>query len=183
MQKKLEGKDIIQFWFNEINSDQWFKKDSTFDDYLRLRFGGAVRRALNGDLDLWSKTDEGCLALILLLDQFTRNIYRGNPKAYSGDEMALALSFHSVKHGFIKHPNEVYRRFMLMPMMHSEDFCVQKSSLVLFYEHTNRETHSYAKKHFDIIDKFGRFPHRNSILGRPSSVEEEEFLTGPNSAF
>jgi len=118
-----------------------------------------------------------------LLDQFTRNIFRGSARAFSGDEMALALSIRSVDRGYILTTQASHRHFMLMPMMHSEDLTIQNKSLVLFQKYTNAKTYEFAVKHRDIIAQFGRFPHRNKSLGRPSTPEEEAFLILPGSSF
>jgi uncharacterized protein (DUF924 family) len=123
------------------------------------------------------------LALILLLDQFTRNIFRDTARAFSGDDMALALSLRCVERDYINHPDAHWRHFMLMPMMHSEDLAVQNASLPLFKAHTGKLTYDYAVAHRDIIARFGRFPHRNAILGRPSTDDETLFLTQPGSSF
>jgi uncharacterized protein (DUF924 family) len=138
---------------------------------------------LKGERDSWANTAAGCLALIILLDQFTRNIYRNTPRAFSGDEMALALSLRCLERGYLDDADANQRHFMLMPLMHSEDLAIQDMSLPLFETHTNARTLDYAQQHRDIVARFGRFPHRNAILGRPSSPEEIEFLTQPGSSF
>ncbi|MCE2517686.1 MAG: DUF924 domain-containing protein, partial [Alphaproteobacteria bacterium] len=127
---------------------------------------------------------DGTLALILLLDQMTRNIFRNTPRAFSGDDMALALCLKGVERGDLEaFDNIFHRQFLLMPMMHAEDLEIQKNSLPLFEQYTEARTYEYAVKHMVIIERFGYFPHRNSILGRPLSAEEEEFLKGPDSSF
>ena len=142
-----------------------------------------MKDALAGKCDHWADDCAGCLALILVLDQFTRNIFRGTARAFSGDDMALALSSRCVERDYINHSDENWRRFMLMPMMHSEDLNIQEASLPLFQAHTDKLTYEYAVAHRDIIARFGRFPHRNIILGRPSSDEERLFLSQPGSLF
>ncbi len=183
MPKHASIEDVLSFWFEEITPEHWFKKDDSFDETIRARFEPTVTAALAAQLDDWADTAEGCLALIILMDQFTRNIYRDTPRAFSGDEMALALSLRCVDRDFIRHEDGHWRHFMLMPMMHCEDIGVQDRSLPLFETLTNPRTHEYAVKHRDIVARFGRFPHRNAILGRPSSDEETEFLTQPGSSF
>ena len=183
MPKTASASDVIAFWFDEATPEQWYKKDQAFDDAIRNRFGDTIEAALAGRLDKWADEVETCMALIILLDQFTRNIHRDTPRAFSGDEMALALSLRFIDRGFIDHPDATWRQFMLMPMMHSEDIGIQDRSIPLFEEHTNPLTLEYAIKHRDIVARFGRFPHRNAILGRPSSDEEVEFLTQPGSSF
>ena len=174
---------VIAFWFEECKPEQWYMKDQAFDEVIRDRFEVTVTAALASRLDGWADDAEGCLALILLLDQFTRNIHRDSPRAFSGDDMALALSLRCVDRDYLAHEDAAYRQFMLMPMMHSENLEIQDRSLPLFEKLTNPLTHEYAVKHRDIIARFGRFPHRNAILGRPSSAEETEFLKQPGSSF
>jgi len=183
MPKSASISDVLTFWFEDAKPEQWYKKDSAFDEAIRDRFEDTIVAALAGRLDRWADEVEGCLALIILLDQFTRNIYRDTPRAFAGDEMALALSLRCIDRGFINHEDATWRQFMLMPMMHSEDLAIQDKSIPLFEEFTNPLTHEFAVKHRDIVARFGRFPHRNAILGRPSSDEETEFLTQPGSSF
>ena len=175
---------ILAFWFEEISPESWFKKDPFFDDLLMQKYGQIIEQALAGQLDKWAKKKDGRLALILLLDQMTRNIFRNTPKSFSGDEIACALSLRSVTDGFLEAENNVHKRqFFLMPMMHSEDLEIQKQSLPLFKTLTSENTYDYAVRHHDIIKRFGRFPHRNQILNRPSSKEELAFLTQHGSSF
>ena len=183
MPKPKSSSSVLDFWFKESLREQWYKKDPAFDETIRSRFEQTVTAALASRLDSWADDADGCLALILLLDQFTRNIYRDSPRAFSGDEMGLALSLRCIERDYLSHEDPAYRQFMLMPMMHSEDLTIQERSLPLFESLTNPLTHEYAVKHRDIIARFGRFPHRNAILGRPSSAEELEFLKQPGSSF
>jgi uncharacterized protein (DUF924 family) len=183
MPKKPSGQDVLAFWFTEIPPEFWFKKDAEFDARIADQFEGIVKDALAGRCDHWANDSAGCLALILVLDQFTRNIFRGSARAFSGDDMALALSLRCVERDYIAHPDENWRRFMLMPMMHSEDLAIQEASLPLFQTQTSKLIYDYAVAHRDIIARFGRFPHRNAILGRPSNEEEQLFLTQPGSSF
>ena len=176
--------DVLTFWFEDCQPENWFQKDDQFDALLKERFGGLVEKALAGQLDAWAETSDGLLALILLLDQMTRNIYRDTPKMYAGDEMALALSLTGVQRGYLDVLEQPpARQFLLMPMMHAEDLVIQNQSLPLFQEYTTGMTYEYAVKHQVIVERFGHFPHRNAILGRPSTDEEIEFLKGPNSSF
>lgn len=176
--------EVRDFWFTELTPEDWFKKDDSFDQQLQDRFGDLVGDALGGRLDRWAEADQSCLSLILLLDQMTRNIFRNQPRAFAGDEFALSLSLKGQAAGWIAAAKTLpERRFWLMPMMHSEDLAVQDSSLPLFEKLTNEDIYGYAVRHRDIIARFGRFPHRNAILGRPSSAEEEAFLQEPNSSF
>ena len=174
---------ILQFWFEEITPKDWFVKNPEFDDLLKTRFGDLVEDATGGRLDIWAKTKEGRLALILLLDQMTRNIYRDTPKAFSGDEMALAMSLRAVNDGFLEDGQSKKNQFFLMPMMHCELIDIQEQSIPLFERYTIDEVAEFAKKHRDIIARFGHFPHRNAVLGRPSTAEEIAFLKTPGSSF
>jgi len=181
---KRHIEQILSFWFEEITPEHWFTKSDDFDQLLRDQFEGLVIQGLNGQLDRWAAEKQGCLALILLLDQMTRNIYRDTPKAFAGDEIALALSLRAVAQKWVEEEEmEAKRQFFLMPMMHSEDIDIQEKSLPLFSAHTSGRTYDYAARHRDIVARFGHFPHRNAILGRPSSAEEIAFLAEPNSSF
>ena len=181
-QKHIEN--IITYWFEKISPEQWFTKSAEFDQQLREAFEPLVIQALNGQLDRWAADSNGCLALILLLDQMTRNIYRDTPKAFAGDEIACALSLRAAADKTIdQQESEAKRQFFLMPMMHSEDINIQENSLQLFKKHTAERTYDYAIRHRDIVARFGRFPHRNIILGRPSTDEEIEFLARQGSSF
>jgi len=174
---------ITNFWFKEIDPDKWFVKDKSFDSNLSNKFSSQVQLALDNKLENWKENEEGYLALILLLDQFTRNIFRNDPKAFSGDTEALNLCFQSILKGMLNNNNSSWRHFFLMPMMHSENIAIQEMSLPLFEKYTNEKTLNYARKHHKIIQRFGRFPHRNKILDRKSSDYEFMFLKEPGSSF
>ena len=183
MTKKTKYQNVLNFWFTEITPEFWFKKDAEFDAAVKSRFSKAVSDALAGRLDHWADNSDGCLALIILLDQFTRNIFRQSARAFSGDEMALALSLRCVDRGYLDTAEVSHCQFMLMPMMHSEDLEIQFASLPLFKKYTKKQTYEYAVRHHDIVVRFGRFPHRNKVLGRPITDEEKVFLTEPGSSF
>ena len=174
---------ILQFWFEDISPKQWFKKDDTFDDLLKDRFGKYVADALGGRLDSWASTKEGTLALILLLDQMTRNIHRDTPLAFAGDEMAVAHALRAVDKGYLETPPSAQNTFMLMPLMHSEDMTIHERAAPLFAYYTPEMVQNSLQKHTVIIKRFGHYPHRNAILGRPSTEEEIAFLQEPNSSF
>ena len=182
MGKTPSDADILNFWFVETTPEFWFKKDDDFDGAIQDRFGKAVTDALAGRLDHWANGADGCLALILMLDQFTRNIFRYSARAFSGDDMALALSLRCIERKYLDAYKPSSCHFMLMPMMHSEDISIQDMSLPLFEQYTSKSTYEYALKHRNIIARFGRFPHRNAMLGRPSSSNEDQFLTQPGSS-
>lgn len=176
--------EVLHFWFEQTTPKQWFAKDLTFDATIKQRFCTRVQQALNGELLDWAHEPETGLALILLLDQFTRHIYRDDPRAFSGDGQALALARRSVDQGWVAANGDLnHRRFYLMPLMHSEDLVVQHESIPLFATHTDQNTLHFAHRHLAIIERFGRFPHRNQLLGRKSTVDERAFLAQPGSSF
>ena len=142
-----------------------------------------IKHALNNRLDSWESNKEGCLALIILLDQFTRNIFREDKRAFSGDKRALRLSSKCVQENYLSSSPPEWCHFMLIPMMHSENIVIQNQSLALFKKYTSNQTYDFALRHQRIIEKFGRFPHRNKILNRKSTEQEINFLMKPGSSF
>ena len=174
---------VINFWFKECKPIDWFKKDINFDLLIKKKFLKLVNLALNDKLSDWRGTKEGSLALIILLDQFTRNIFRGNAKSFSGDLAALKITLKCIERKYLEIFDENRRQFLLLPMMHSEDIEIQNKSLPLFKKYTNQKVYNFANKHRDIISQFGRFPHRNNLLKRKSTSEEIEFLKQPGSSF
>ena len=128
----VEKEEILNFWFKECKPEQWFKKNEDFDQMIKNRFSSAIEDAINGKLDSWEETETGCLALIIVLDQFTRNAFRDTPRAFAGDKRALALSQTCCDKGFLNNHDINRRKFMLMPMMHSENLDVQDAALPLF---------------------------------------------------
>ena len=175
---------ILRFWFHQTRPRQWFSKDPAFDALLRNRFAGLTRAAICGDLDGWGREPQGGLALVLLLDQLPRQIWRDTPLAFAGDGQALALSRHAVARGWLRaEPEQARRQFWLMPLMHAEDLSAQEESQPLFRQFTDARTADFARRHRDVIARFGRFPHRNAVLGRTSSGEELAFLETPGSRF
>ena len=179
----VEKEEILNFWFKKCKPEQWFKKNEDFDQMIENRFSSAIENAIAGNLDSWEKSETGCLALIILLDQFTRNVFRDTPRAFAGDKRAIALSKLCCDKDYLTNPDVQRRQFMLMPMMHSENLAVQDAALPLFKKYASEKDYEYAEKHRDIIARFGRFPHRNVILGRKSTNEELEFLKQPGSSF
>jgi uncharacterized protein (DUF924 family) len=176
--------EVLEFWFEQSTPKQWFAKDLTFDTTIKQRFDSRVQQALNHELLDWAQEPETGLALILLLDQFTRHIYRDDPRAFAGDVQALALAQRAVDQGWVAGNADLsHRRFYLMPMMHSEDLVVQRDSILLFATHTDQNTLSFAQRHLAIIERFGRFPHRNQVLSRQSTAQELAFLEQPGSSF
>ncbi len=180
----MEPERVLRFWFEETPPRRWFTKDPEFDRCVRDRFGEASRRAITGDWKNWESQPDDALALVLLLDQFPRQIWRDTPMAFAGDERALALSRGAVANGWVAaEPERTRRQFWLMPWMHSEDLAVQEAAIPLFERFTDPRTLEFARRHRDVIARFGRFPHRNTILGRASTAEELAFLETPGSRF
>ena len=185
----MRSGEILDFWFGADPSavrDDWFRKSDAIDDAIRTRFGPTIEAALAGTLDPWAATPEGTLALILLLDQFTRNTFRGTPRAFAGDEAALEHARRLVGTASDRRLNRLQRWFVYMPFEHSEQLIDQYESLRLFGELAREGLDGpleWAQRHFEVVRRFGRFPHRNEILGRASTAEELEFLAQPGSRF
>jgi uncharacterized protein (DUF924 family) len=188
------AKTVLNFWFGEPGSDEfgksrkiWFQKNDALDAELRLRFGFLQSEAARGRLDAWQTRPKSALALILLLDQVSRNIYRGEPASFATDSRALAVARNTIAKGFDRGLLPVERWFVYMPFEHAEDMASQRESLRLFASLRSgadgKSNIEWAKRHYDIIARFGRFPHRNGILGRESTAEEIEFLKQPGSGF
>ena len=179
-----QASQVLAFWFTETLPRQWFAKDPAFDTLVGERFLELTRQAIAGELDAWSAEPSGALALVLLLDQFPRQIWRDTAMAFAGDRQALAESLQAVELGWLEgEPQQAQRQFWLMPLMHSEDLAVQETALPLFVRLTDPRTADFARRHRDVIARFGRFPHRNAALGRVSSAEELAFLQTPGSRF
>jgi uncharacterized protein (DUF924 family) len=175
---------VLRFWFEQSEPRQWFSKDPTFDGQVRDRFIGLTRQAIQGQLSGWGKEPRSGLALVLLLDQFPRQIWRDNAMAFAGDGQALALSQAAVQLGWLAaEPEQARRQFWLMPMMHAEELAVQQGAVPLFEQFTDPRTTEFARRHRDVIARFGRFPHRNAALGRVASAAELAFLQTPGSGF
>lgn len=180
---EIDYTNIISFWFTEIESKLWFKKDDAFDQLLREKYGELHHRAAQAELFTWRSSAEGRLAEIIVLDQFSRNMYRDSPKAFASDPLALALAQEAVSLGLDQQLEPQKRTFLYMPYMHSESLLVHDNALKLFTELGRENNLEFEKKHRAIIEKFGRYPHRNNTLGRQSTVAEYEFLTQPGSSF
>lgn len=186
---------VLDFWFLPADHaghgnyrPEWFRKDDAFDAAIRERFGAEVERALDGTAS--DGTDESLLARILLLDQFTRNIFRGTPRAFAGDAQARALAETLVTAGRDKNLSPWQRWFAYLPFEHGESLLDQERSVALFAALAREMRHEafdsacdYALRHREVIARFGRFPHRNTILGRESTASEIEFLKQPGSSF
>ena len=175
--------DILTFWFHEIEPKQWWKKDKKFDELLRYRFLNIYYDAINSKLKSWRISVKGRLAEIIVIDQFSRNLFRYKPDAYYHDRLAIFLSKELIHLKLHQKLNKNEKIFTFMPFMHSEIFEDQIISLSLYSNLGIKENFRYALKHFNIIRKFGRFPHRNKILNRKSTEEELAFLTTRGSSF
>lgn len=175
---------VLAFWFQELPSRQWWSVDPALDALLRERFLPLLNQAIRGELFEWRATPQGRLAEIIVLDQFSRNIHRGMPAAFAQDPMALALSQEAVSAGALEGLADPHERvFLLMPHMHSESQRVHVQAERLFGQWTPPGNLDFELRHKAIIDRFGRYPHRNAILGRTSTPEEWAFLQQPGSSF
>jgi uncharacterized protein (DUF924 family) len=175
--------DVIRFWFEESAPEQWWKKDPTFDALIRERFGDVHGAAGRGELIAWRSAAAGRLAEVIVLDQFSRNIYRDTPRAFAFDGMALVLAQEAVARGADRELPPPKRAFLYMPYMHSESLLIHEQAVRLFSQPGLEKNLEYELKHRAIIERFGCYPHRNAILGRASTPEEREFLEQPGSAF
>jgi len=186
--------EVLDFWFGRSHSpefgkvqNKWFKKDADFDAEIVTNFLPQYELAVSGQLDSWQDSPENCLALIILVDQFPRNMFRGTPQAFATDNKALATAEYAVKHNFDRELLTVQKWFMYLPFEHSENLENQQKSVELFRElYGEPDSDSvidFAVRHFKVIERFERFPHRNQILGRETTPEEAEFLKQPGSRF
>ena len=187
-----EAQEVLDFWFGREDEpgygefrEAWFRKDPEFDKLIRDRFEDLYEAAAAGDLDIWREEARSCLALVIILDQFPRNMFRGDPRSYATDRKAQETAEYAVDRALDRELPEFQRMFLYMPFMHSEDLEHQRRSVELFRRLAGNETDSsnYAVRHMEIIERFGRFPHRNEVLGRQTTPEEAEFLTQPGSSF
>lgn len=174
---------ILDFWFKEHGPKDWFAKNSEFDAKIRARFGSLHAAAGRGELEGWAKTAKGTLALILILDQFSRNLYRDSAKAFALDAQALRLARQVIDGVLHNGFGEQERVFVFLPFEHSEDPRDQELSVAYFAPYADKTYVEAAEKHKAIIGRFGRFPHRNAALGRTSTPEEIAFLAEPGSSF
>ena len=175
---------VLDFWFKEAGSQKWFGKNSGFDQVLTERFTDVLRQAAAAEFYTWRTSAQGRLAEIIVLDQFSRNIYRNTTAAFAQDAMALALAQEAVAAGILQELSSIeVRNFILMPYMHSESKLIHQQAELLFKQYSNQKTYDFELRHKVIVDRFGRYPHRNEILGRNSTAEEMEFLKQPNSTF
>ena len=179
----MNPNDILHFWFIELTPKQHYAKDAALDNAIRTRFGATLEAAARCELFAWRATPEGRLAEILVLDQFSRNVYRDTARAFAQDALALALAQELVASGQDRSLPLAQRSFAYMPYMHSESALIHAQAALLFSQPGMEDSLRFEQRHQAIIERFGRYPHRNAILGRASTPEELAFLTEPGSAF
>jgi uncharacterized protein (DUF924 family) len=186
--------EVLDFWFGREGEEgygefreAWFTKDPEFDREIRDRFKPVYEEAASGKLEDWKSDPQSCLALIIVLDQFPRNMFRGDARMYATDELACAAARYAVEHAYDRELRPSQRLFVYLPFEHSENLDDQRRSVELFrklsVEIGSEDLLGYALRHMEIVERFGRFPHRNEILGRATTAEEVEFLEGPDSSF
>jgi len=168
--------DILTFWFSDKVEPLWFNSTPEFDSELKEQFEELYVAALAGNLSDWQNSAEGSVALVVILDQFPLNMYRGSPESFGGEAKAREIAKDAINKGFDSQINDVQKAFLYMPLMHSENIDDQDLSVSLFEAAGLKENLRFAKHHRDIVKRFGRFPHRNKILGRTSSQAELEYL-------
>jgi len=190
-----QAQAVLDFWFGAANDPQhlsprekWFVKDAAFDASIRERFGALIEHAIAGEFAHWASTPASALAQIVVLDQFTRNAFRGSARGFAGDARALAAAQALVASGDDRTLTGVQRQFVYLPFEHAEDLAMQREAMRLF-AHLERDVPAlaglmqWAQRHHDVVQRFGRFPHRNAVLGRTSTPEELAFLQQPGSSF
>ena len=186
--------EVLLFWFGREGEpgygefrEEWFRKDEAFDREVADRFGDLYERAAAGELDNWREEAESCLALVIVLDQFPRNMVRGDARTHATDDKAPATAKHAVERALDRELPGFQKIFLYMPFMHAERVEDQRRSVELFEglaaEPGGPDVREYAVGHRDIVERFGRFPHRNATLGRETTPEEAEFLTQPGSSY
>jgi len=181
--------DVLAFWFGEDGKSraEWFRKDATFDAQIRKRFGALHAEASAGGLASWEDEPRSALALLIVLDQFSRNLYRNDPRAFAQDARALRVAEKLLERGWHRALQPIERQFVYLPLEHAEDLARQDRSVALFEELQASPgmegIAQWAEKHRVVIRRFGRFPHRNAALGRTSTPEEEAFILTPGSGF
>jgi len=179
----MNADDILKFWFQDIEQSQWWKKDLAFDQLIIDMFSPIHQSANCCELFSWRETPKARLAEIIILDQFSRNMYRDTPRSFSSDPLALALAQEAIAVGADKKLNATERNFLYMPLMHSESLVIHEEAIKLYVKNGIETSIDFENKHKVIIEKFGRYPHRNEILNRISSDEEVDFLTQAHSSF
>jgi uncharacterized protein (DUF924 family) len=173
--REVTPREILAFW-REAGPERWYTKDTAFDADVRRRFLGLWQKAAAGELSSWETSDDGALALVIILDQFPRNMFRDDARTYASDAQALDIASHAIARGTDQRIEPVLLEFLYMPFMHSEQLSDQQRCVELFRKTGNTDNIGYAQDHADIIRRFGRFPHRNRLLGRTTTPEEQAFL-------
>jgi uncharacterized protein (DUF924 family) len=175
---------VLGFWFDELTAQDYWVRSDAVDARIHAEFSTVYERAASGSLDHWRETPDGVLALVIALDQFPRNMFREDPRAWATDAKAFGIADAAIGKGFDrKLPNDRCM-FLYMPFEHSEDLAIQERSVEIFKRlDLAEETYGFVVRHYEIIERFGRFPHRNAVLGRQSTAEEVEFLNEPHSSF
>ncbi|MEL6927344.1 MAG: DUF924 family protein [Cyanobacteria bacterium J06600_6] len=179
----MNPNDILDFWFDKETKPLWFKKQEEFDRQIKEQFLDIYQLAKTGAFKVWRNDPASTLALIIVLDQFPRNMFRDNAQAFATDNQAVELTKYAVQHNYHLELTDEQQTFLYMPLMHSEDRQDQAKSIELFQALGRENNLKFAIKHQQIIDRFQRFPHRNKILGRKSTTAEQEFLSQPGSSF
>ena len=182
-QNRNMHENILKFWFEEIKAAQWWAKDEAFDQSIRARFSDVHARAARCELFEWRAEPKGRLAEIIVLDQFSRNMFRGSPLAFASDPLALALAQEALAVKADEAMSPVERSFLYLPFMHSESLAIHSVAMELYRKNGIRSNLDFEIRHRQIIERFGRYPHRNAILGRESTETEIEFLKQPGSGF
>lgn len=179
----INAKQVLDFWFDPNNQPNWFAKSDDFDNQIRTQFNTAWQQAKMGELAHWRTSIKGRLAEIIVLDQFSRNLARDNPDSFAQDGMALVLAQEAIKLPDYHSLDPTWQKFVIMPFMHSESKTIHQQALPLFTALDDANTLDFEHRHKAIIDRFGRYPHRNAILERQSTPEEIEFLQQDGSSF
>ena len=172
----MHYQEILDFWFDELDSAYWFQNDGEVDQMIHTKFLTIHEQATKGELWTWRDTIEGRLAEIILLDQFSRNMFRGEAAAFANDTLALALAQEAIRAGEIDQLSVTERAFLYMPYMHAESLKIHEVAMELFQEEGMEDNLKFEIEHKKIIEQFGRYPHRNETLGRASTIEEKKFL-------
>lgn len=183
MTRRNDSDEVLAFWFEELTSGQWFRRNEVLDSTIATRFGALLAAARQGELFHWRNSDRGRLAEIIVIDQFSRNVYRNDPRAFSHDPQALVLAQEAVRLGCDRRLSLRERPFLYMPWMHSESLHIHRDAVQLFGQPGLERHLDVEHRHLAILERFGRYPHRNDILGHTSTLEETAFLTTPGSSF
>ena len=177
----VSPQDVLALWFSERAKPLWFNSTPEFDFELRERFEDTLGAATRGELDDWARSPEGALALVILLDQFPLNMYRGHPEAFASEAASRRIAAAAIERGFDQGMSDTQRAFLYLPFMHSEQLADQDRSVALFEQAGLTDNLKWAKHHREIVRRFGRFPHRNTILGRDSTPEELTYLNSDDA--